>query len=101
MITVKKSASFTRPANTTAYAAGDAVTASASAGVALQLLPNASLPAVLGDIVRVVVQKSTNTASNSALSLALFSGDPGAVNDNGAVSLSYATAQSIYLGSVA
>lgn len=100
MITIPRSATFTRPADTTTYASGDAVTNSTSAGVAMQFAGAGQFPAIKGNITRAVVQKSTNTTSNTSGVLLLFSADPGAVNDNAAVSLAYAAVSPSYIGAV-
>jgi hypothetical protein len=78
--------SFTRPADTTAYASGDWMSASTSAGAVAQL---ASFGNSRAQVVRVRVQKSTNNVTTATNSVVLFSADPGAVNDNVASALAY------------
>lgn len=103
MLSTPREASFTRPADTTAYAANDVICDSTTVGKAMQLLPAGTFSGQRGLITRVVVQKSTNSVTNSAMSLALFAGDPGVLADNVsfAAIATYALVGSIYLGSIA
>jgi hypothetical protein len=90
---VKVTANFTRPADTTAYAAGDAVTNSTSAPVVFQLDLGA-LGAVNGQAIEVrklavvsSVKQSTLPLLNVFLSDATFA----ATNDNSAIDIADAT----------
>lgn len=73
---LRESASFTRPANTTAYAAGDLVANDATAGGGLVVVPTVSLLR-LSQGLRVSggwLEKSGATVTNAAFLVHLFSG---------------------------
>lgn len=104
---VKLSVSFTRPANTTAYAAGDLVANDTTAGsVAALTFTNAVRTA--GDCVRIDrarVAKTGTTLTNASFRLHLFEtipvpsvGDNAAFNSSGALST---TGGLVYVGSIA
>lgn len=101
------SASFTRPANTTAYAAGDLAANSATAGSVIPLtFPGVAARA--GDafsIDRVRIVKSGTTLTNASFRLHLFSASPtSSAGDNAAFNSSEALAVATvanYLGTVA
>src|SRR6266576_780318 len=102
MIQTPKTATFTRPNDTTAYSANDVVTNSTTVGAAMQFaggFPGSDKV----DITRVLAQKSTATTTASDGVLHLFARDPGVQNDNGAFSaLAFSAAEPYgYLGSVA
>jgi hypothetical protein len=78
------SASVTRPADTTQYAAGDALTNSTSAPVPLTFNACARANGGSGVMVRVVVIDSANQATAASLELWLFDTIPHADNDNAA-----------------
>jgi hypothetical protein len=92
------SATITRPADTTAYAALDAVSDSTSAPAALTFASACRINAGSGTVVkaRLMTDQSTNTAS---FRLHLFSASPTPVNDNAAYTLLWASRTS-YLGYV-
>lgn len=98
MNTQKRTAEFTRPADTTAYAAGDVVSNSTSAGAALNF-SDIVRDNEQGIVLRVCAIKSGTGVSNSSLRLHLFKSDPGTVNDNAAFSLAYAD-RATYIGSL-
>lgn len=79
--------SFTRPANTTAYAAGDLVANSATAGSVTPLTFTTSKVIGQGTIARVRMYKSAASATNATFTLHLFNDDPGTPTngDNGAL----------------
>lgn len=80
--TVKLSASLTRPANATAYTAGDAVTDNTPA---VLVFANASRDAGrTGSIDTLVITGSANVATKPDLELWLFDTAPAAVADNAA-----------------
>lgn len=87
MVTV--SATLTRPADTTAYTAKDAIANSTSAPTALTFSKLARLPGGSGYIVkaRLITNQSTNTAR---FRLHLFNTSPTAINDNAAYTLLWA-----------
>jgi hypothetical protein len=99
--TVAPSASFTRPADTTAYAAGDLV---ANSTVAASVVPlswtAARVPAGSGMVRRARLKKSGTAVANASFRLHLYGADPSAASgitngDNGA----WLTKESGYLGS--
>jgi hypothetical protein len=83
------SATFARPANTTAYAANDAVSDSTSAPTVLTFNTVSKRPAVSGYVVkaRLITDQSTNTAQ---FRLWLYHTAPTAINDNAAFTYLYA-----------
>lgn len=89
MNTQHRTAEFTRPADTTAYAAGDVVSNSTTAGAALHF-PDIMRDNEQGIVLRAFAIKSGTGVTTSSLRLYLFNQDPGTVNDNAAFSLSYA-----------
>jgi hypothetical protein len=86
--TVQPSANFTRPSDTTAYASGDLVANSTTAGsvVAMTFSPYlANRPFMSGCVRRARIHKSDTDVVNAAFKLHLFSASPGVANgDNGA-----------------
>lgn len=100
---VPASATITRPADTTAYASGDLVANSVTAGsvLALQFQTAARLPAGTGYVIGARIQKSTNTATNAAFRLHLFTITPTftSAGDNSAISTVVVSAGG-YLGYV-
>jgi len=76
-------AEFTRPTDANAYAIGDIISNSTSAGVAMNFGVGGA------KLIRVSLLKSTN-AVDLLTKLALFSSDPGAQLDNAAFGLTYA-----------
>jgi hypothetical protein len=95
----RSSSNFTRPADTTAYAANDLVANSTTAGSVSPL--SWSVGASGGRLVHVQLVKSDETdVANSALNLHLMGASPTVANgDNGALSFNRDAA--IYLGSIA
>lgn len=77
--------SFTRPADTTAYAANDLVANSTTAGSVVPL--TFVLPAGASKLTRVKLHKTGATATNASFTLHLFEDSPTVTNgDNGAFS---------------
>lgn len=87
------SANFTRPANTTTYAALDLVANSTTAGsVTPMTFAAARANDVPGQVVRGVLHKSTTQTASAIFRLHLFSASPSVSNgDNGAFSTTVAT----------
>lgn len=83
------SAEFTRPADTTAYAAGDAVSNSTSAPVLMEFTA-APHNGERGIIRSLRFTKSDNDTTNADFRVHLFSVAITAVNDNAAFSLAFA-----------
>lgn len=73
---------FTRPANTTAYAAGDAVTDSTSAPTALTFTGCSNSDGGSGLIVDAILQDSANQSTKGQFELWLFTDSPTPDNDN-------------------
>ena len=93
-------ASFVRPANTTAYSAGQVVNNSTSAGAVLTF-PQATLDSNIGAlIVQAVCIDEANVATHADLQLFLFSAAPAAVNDGAAFAPSNAEMETL-LGVIA
>lgn len=94
------SASFTRPADTTAYTAGDLIANSTTAGSVVPMsfpISGNSQPGMTR-ITRVRIVKSNTTATLSQFRLHLYAASPTAANgDNGAWSTNQAAN---YLGSI-
>jgi hypothetical protein len=89
---------FTRPADTTAYASGDLVANSTTAGSVTPLSWDVKIGARF-KIKRATILKSTTSVTNFKLYLHLFSAAPTFTNgDNGALSMT--TGAAGYLGSV-
>lgn len=84
------SAEFTRPADTTAYAAGDAVSNSTTAPTALSFSSVVPSTAKAGRVIGSRVLKDGATATNATFTLYLFSSSPTATNDNTALALVWA-----------
>src|SRR6185437_974597 len=84
--TVNLSANFTRPADTTAYATGDLVANSTTAGSVTPLSFTAPRYATgSGQVRRARLKKSTNTTTNATFRLHLYATSPTPTNgDNGA-----------------
>lgn len=94
MSTFQSTATFTRPADTTAYASGDLVANSVTAGSVVPM--TFTIPD--GKITQVRLTKSTATATNSNYLLYLFQSSPTVTNgDNGA----FVPTVSNFLGTVA
>jgi hypothetical protein len=97
---LKSTSEFTRPANTTAYAANQAVTNSTTVGAAMQF-HNSSFLCDRVKLTRVLLRKSTNVVTNATFSLVLFSANPGVENDGVALAgLTFAN-RANYVGTVA
>jgi hypothetical protein len=93
-------ASFTRPADTTAYASGDLIANSTTAGSVVPLgFANASLsPIAPSRVRRAKIVTSNVSTTNASFRLHLFCASPTVANgDNGAISFNQALK---YLGSV-
>lgn len=104
---IKLSANFTRPADTTAYAAGDLVANSTTAGSVTPLAFTSAIRAA-GDAIRIErvrLTKSTTSLTNATFRVHLFEssstlsvGDNGAFNASGVLAVNNALA---YVGSFA
>ena len=84
---------FTRPADTTAYTAGDAVSNSTTAPTILSFANAASGNTNGGVITAIMLSKSTATTANARFRLYLYAESVTAVNDNSAFSQTYANTQ--------
>lgn len=92
-------ASFTRPADTTAYTSGDLVANSTTAGSVVPLEFRTSRVIGQGTIARIRLYKSNPTATNASFVVHLFTAAPVVANgDNGALSISTAAN---HIGSIA
>jgi len=78
------SASFTRPADTNAYAAGDVVCNSTSAPAVMQFLESVRVVGGSGIITKASILDYANQGTKLECELWLFTDDPAAVNDNAA-----------------
>lgn len=76
--------SFSRPANTTQYAAGDQVSDSATAPTPLEFSNAAQLPGGAGVILSAICISSANQATKPNLRLYVFDAEPTPSNDNAA-----------------
>lgn len=97
-----KSASFTRPANTTAYSANDLVANNVTAGsvAALAVDAAARFPGGNGTIRAVQLEKSTESVTNAQFRVHLFTAAPTSLaGDNAAYDISNGMAKG-YLGYV-
>jgi len=85
-VTAKVSATFTRPADTTAYASGDLAANSVTAGSVVPMsFAIARVAAGTGMIRRVRIRKSGTSITNSSFRLHLYTTSPTVTNgDNGA-----------------
>jgi hypothetical protein len=94
----RPSANFTRPADTTAYASGDLVANSTTAGSVAPLQFAAKRPGASQRILSATLHKSGTGIVTAAFRLHLFSSSPGVANgDNGAFVPSLLTG---YLGAI-
>jgi hypothetical protein len=98
MLAITTSSSFTRPADTTAYASGDLVANSTTAG---SVTPMTFTMPVLGNrrnkIVRARIKKSGNSVTSASFRLHLYTSSPTVTNgDNGA----WLSSESGYIGSI-
>ena len=84
--------SFTRPADTTAYASGDLVANSTTAANVVPLTFTTSKLVGQGTITRLRFHKSGNVATNASFTVHIFSADPGVPTngDNGAFAIASA-----------
>lgn len=98
------SSTITRPADTTAYASGDLVANSVTAGsvAALQFTTLARVSGGSGCIVGAQIQKSSNVVTNAAFRLHLFNTIPTftSAGDNSAISTVVVASAKGYLGYV-
>jgi hypothetical protein len=103
-VTQAASSTITRPADTTAYAVGDLVTNSVTAGSVnnLQFTTLARISGGSGMIVGAKIQKSTNSITNAAFRLHLFNTAPTytSAGDNSAISTVVVASGKGYLGYV-
>lgn len=101
-VTQAASSTITRPADTTAYASGDLVANSTTAGSVtnLQFTTLARISGGSGVIVGAQIQKSTATATNAAFRLHLFNTAPTytSAGDNSAISTVVVASAKGYLG---
>lgn len=89
MVVIAPQYSFTRPADTTAYGAGDLIANSTTAGSVVPLKFSLNGVGRSGIIRRVRLYKSTTTATQASFTLNLFTSEPTVANgDNGALSVS-------------
>lgn len=97
--TLRPSANFTRPADTTAYASGDLVANSTTAGSVVPLSWTVARSLGLGGMIRRArLRKSGTGTTNATFRLHLYSASPTAANgDNGSWSTDQAAA---YVGSM-
>jgi hypothetical protein len=86
--TVTLTASYTRPADTTAYAAGDAVADSTSAPTALSFANAARVAAGSGVITGCTLTDSANQATKGQFELWIFDASVTPTNDNAAMAMS-------------
>lgn len=84
--------SFTRPGDTTAYAAGDAVNNSTSAPTIMTFANAGRVAAGSGYVVGCRLQKSTVTTANAVFRLHLYHTTVTMINDNTAQTVLYANA---------
>lgn len=82
MLSLPIKANLTRPADTTAYAAGDAVTDSTTAPTALTFTGCAGQDGGSGLIIGALLQDSANQATKGQFELWLFTDSPTPDNDN-------------------
>lgn len=101
-VTQAASSTITRPADTTAYASGDLVANSTTAGSVtnLQFTTLARISGGSGVIVGAQIQKSTNTTTNAAFRLHLFNTAPTytSAGDNSAMTTVVVASAKGYLG---
>lgn len=84
---IKVSTNFTRPADTTAYASGDLVANSTTAGSVTPLAFQLPRGAVAAKIWRVGILRSSTSITNAAFRLHIYKDSPTVANgDNGALS---------------
>lgn len=89
MVVIAPQSSFTRPADTTQYAAGDLVANNATAGSVAPLKFSLNGVGRSGILRRVRIYKSTTTATAASFALNLFTSEPTVANgDNGVLSVS-------------
>lgn len=93
-ISKRVSATFTRPADTAAYAAGDAMGSSTSTPTILTFANSARISAGTGIITKARLVKNSTNTTNAAFRLWLFSSSPTGANDNAVFILSYSSAGS-------
>lgn len=89
-------ATFTRPANTTAYADGDAITDSASAPTIITFSDCAQIIGGGGTIVAATLITSNGTTTNFDVRLILSHGTLTPTNDNAAADVSAAQAKDLF-----
>jgi len=82
MLTVITATAKTRPTNTTAYAVGDVINESDSAGTGWVFSNTVRKNGSSGTIKRVYINDSANVATNLSAELFLFDTVPGVENDN-------------------
>lgn len=95
-------ASFTRPANTTAYAANDAVSDDVTTPTALEFTNVAVIPKAGGIIRSAVLHKSDPDTTNAAFTLLLFDTSPAVAgfDDNSAIAITDAEFQNNFVGRI-
>lgn len=94
MVTKRAAAEFTRPANTTAYAAGDAVNDSTTAPTPL-VFTNIASNGRSGYVVGGKLVTDNETVTNGSFRLYLFTESPTMANDNEAYGLLYSEAAAL------
>jgi hypothetical protein len=93
------SAEFTRPNDTTAYAAGDAVSDSTTAPTALTFSGTGMEAGTRGRIIGAKILKSGATIANSTMRLHVFTASPVATNDNSAMANAWSQ-RTTYVGPI-
>lgn len=93
-VTKRAAASFVRPADTTAYAAGDAVNNSTTAPVAM-VFTNIASDGRSGYVVGGKIVTDNETVTNGSFRLYLFTASPTMANDNAAYGLLYSERASL------
>ena len=83
-LSIVSEATYTRPANTTQYAANDAVSDSASAPAALEFADAAQVQHGAGVILSAICVSSANQATKPNFRLYIFDDEPTPTNDNAA-----------------
>jgi hypothetical protein len=99
--TVIATASFTRPANTTAYSSGNLVANSVTAGSVVPMSWSVVRSnALLGHVTRARLQKSGTSTTNASFTLYLFTATPATITNGDGGAFSVSGSQS-YIGKIA
>lgn len=92
---VAKTATLTRPSDTTAYTSGDSVASSTSAPVAIEFTGLGRSGVLTGTLYSVEMDDQNNAATPGEFELWLFSSLPTIANDNAAAAISWAAAATL------